>query len=260
MNLEFVRNIRERELSEVVRYLPPSSRAAKLLEVGAGSGWQSKILAEQGWQVSAIDIETSNYVGTEVFHVARYDGVNLPFPDNEFDVVFSSNVLEHVPHVQQLLAETHRVLKPGGVAVHVLPTTTWRWLTSVAHYPALIKLLFSLIITSFRRTSTNENNTQGKLGDQSWGTLIRRALHSGRHGEIGNEITELYHFSRFRWNHEFSVSGWFVEQRHGMGLTYTGYAVFGSWLPFSAREFLSRIFGSACHLYILKKDPPKQTR
>ncbi|MFM2136031.1 MAG: hypothetical protein RL021_1431 [Bacteroidota bacterium] len=50
-----------------------------------------------------------------------YDGRNIPFPDNRFDSVFSSEVFEHVFQPEELLREMHRVLKPGGKLLMTLP-------------------------------------------------------------------------------------------------------------------------------------------
>ncbi len=43
-----------------------------------------------------------------------FDGVSIPFPDAHFDAVYTSDVLGHVQHVNEWLAEVARVLKPGG--------------------------------------------------------------------------------------------------------------------------------------------------
>jgi len=57
----------------------------------------------------------------EVYHAGGYQ---LPFADNSFDYVVSSDVLGHIPFDKKdvLFAEMHRVLKPGGRAVHVIET------------------------------------------------------------------------------------------------------------------------------------------
>ncbi len=48
------------------------------------------------------------------------DALNLPFPDESFDVVIISEVMEHIPDDKGVLAEMVRVLKPGGrIAVTV---------------------------------------------------------------------------------------------------------------------------------------------
>ncbi|HYV26588.1 MAG TPA: class I SAM-dependent methyltransferase [Candidatus Eisenbacteria bacterium] len=40
-----------------------------------------------------------------------------PFADNQFDVVFSSQVIEHLHNTRLFIEESHRVLKPGGTAI-----------------------------------------------------------------------------------------------------------------------------------------------
>lgn len=50
-----------------------------------------------------------------------YDGKKLPFDDNTYDCVLCTQVLEHVPYPQLILAEISRVLKPGGHAILSLP-------------------------------------------------------------------------------------------------------------------------------------------
>lgn len=45
----------------------------------------------------------------------------LSYKDNMFDLVLTSDVLEHVPNVKQALEETFRVLKPGGAHIMSVP-------------------------------------------------------------------------------------------------------------------------------------------
>ena len=50
-----------------------------------------------------------------------YDGVTLPFHDQSYSVIFSSQVLEHSFKPEQLLSECRRVLKPGGTLLLTIP-------------------------------------------------------------------------------------------------------------------------------------------
>jgi len=48
----------------------------------------------------------------------------LPFPDNSFDVVYSSHMLEHTSDYHLSLAEMNRVVRPGGVVIIGVPTAS----------------------------------------------------------------------------------------------------------------------------------------
>jgi SAM-dependent methyltransferase len=82
----------------------------------------------------------SRYVGTDVVPGPLVDRVcpleALDFPDESFDLVLCTQVLEHVRFPEQSLAEIGRVLRPGGHAFvsthgtypfHPHPTDYWRW-------------------------------------------------------------------------------------------------------------------------------------
>ena len=49
------------------------------------------------------------------------DALRLPFPDDTFDRIIASEVLEHVPDDQAALDELFRVLKPGGTLAVTVP-------------------------------------------------------------------------------------------------------------------------------------------
>ncbi len=53
--------------------------------------------------------------------LAQADGGRLPFPDGSFASALSNSVLEHIPHVQQVLIETARVLRPGAPFLFCVP-------------------------------------------------------------------------------------------------------------------------------------------
>ena len=55
------------------------------------------------------------------------DGLQLPFADDSFDVVICSEVLEHIPDFQGVLAEIDRVLKPGGIFAATVPAFFPEW-------------------------------------------------------------------------------------------------------------------------------------
>lgn len=119
-----------RRLMELV--LPP----ARVLEVGCGTGGLSAALALAGFEVVGIDIDGDGVRAcrararrhpetSQEFHVAR--GESLPFPDASFDAVVSNQVCEHVPDRAGLARECHRVLRRGGVTLHMMPNYAFPW-------------------------------------------------------------------------------------------------------------------------------------
>src|SRR5262249_36838215 len=53
--------------------------------------------------------------------MVKMDITDLSYPDGSFDVVLCSHVLEHVTDDRRALSELHRVLKPGGCAIVLVP-------------------------------------------------------------------------------------------------------------------------------------------
>ena len=106
--------------SALARLLPPAP--AKVLEVGAGTGVMSLLLAEVGYSVTATDIsngmldearrKASDRRLAIAFQIA--DAEALPFSDGSFDAVFGRHILWTLPHPDRALSEWHRVLQPGG--------------------------------------------------------------------------------------------------------------------------------------------------
>lgn len=95
----------------------------KVLDVGCGGGFSCEYLAKRGAIVSGID-QSENCIRAARKHAAENHlaidyrhgfAENLPYADQSFDVVVCVDVLEHVSDLRQTIAETHRVLKPGGV-------------------------------------------------------------------------------------------------------------------------------------------------
>lgn len=100
------------------------------LDIGAGNGIASYALAKDGWQVKALEPDSSNLVGIGAIRqlvgesqlsveIVQEFGEKLPFDNQTFDLVFARQVLHHAQNLQQLCNEIYRVLKPGGIFIAV---------------------------------------------------------------------------------------------------------------------------------------------
>ena len=117
---------------QIIEFLKPNP-GERVLDVGSGPGFLALEIGEvvgPSGQVFGIDIsETLLNVAKarsaqQPWVEFRYgDAARLPFPDNYFDIVISTQVLEYVTNVNAVLIEIYRVLRPGGRVV--LVDTDW---------------------------------------------------------------------------------------------------------------------------------------
>lgn len=135
-------------LLENLRLQPPH----RILDLGCGEGrhalaayWFGLAHHVVAVDVNKKDIETARHRRGDFpqpnqqkhCHIFVADGLQLPFPDHSFDAVICSEVLEHIPDYQRMLAEAKRVLAPGGILAISVPRAwperiCW-WLSDAYH-------------------------------------------------------------------------------------------------------------------------------
>jgi len=136
--------IRDNEWNEIKGFIP---RDSKFLDVGCGAGYAIfKAKKDYNCSVFGIDPEPGDHgVGRFIFNFNKNNininkGVseNIEFNDKEFEVVYSSHVLEHVENEVKSLKEMKRVLKDDGILIIGMPTATM----------ALTNLISQIIFTT----------------------------------------------------------------------------------------------------------------
>lgn len=251
-SIDFLHRLRQYELELVAQLLVPGAR---VLEVGAGTGFQARELQSRGFNVTAIDVRQSNYTEERVFPVIDYDGKTFPVADRSIDVVFSSNVLEHILNLDTFHRETRRVLRPGGYCIHLMPTGAWRFWTTLTGWadilPASCPQLRGLLPWPLDRATPRRVASAGIRLIRAVGARVIPL----RHGERGTALTELWTFSRAHWVRHFIATDFEIISATPTGLFYTGYMFLGSHLRFERRIKLSRWLGSACVVYRVRPKP-----
>ena len=248
--------IRLAELARIQTLLKRvATPGARILEVGAGTGWQARALAASGYDVAAIDIPQSNHSHARIWPIVNFDGRLIPFSDASFDIVYSSNVLEHVPDLPTLNREMQRVLRPGGMAMHYVPTAAWRLWSLLAFYPALGRDAWRRLgrhSPALARHVTAVPMPPATVAARPlWRKLTHRVVPHA-HGAMGSALGELKRFSRGAWNRYFIAAGWTISHYEVNGLCLSGDMLLGSALSLAWRQRLARSLGSTAHLYLLK--------
>ena len=168
---------------------------APIYDVGCGDGHFASLTFDK-----KIDVGLDPWHGPihEAKHYGAYrglveaDGAKSPFPNNHFASAISNSVLEHIPHLDSVLIETARVLKPGAPFYFCVPNPRY-----------LSELSISRVL--------------GK-GYTEWFRRISRVYHADN-PDVWEARLERAGFTLERWWHYFSPSAMRVlEWGHYFGV------------------------------------------
>jgi ubiquinone/menaquinone biosynthesis C-methylase UbiE len=95
------------------------NKSINVLDLGCGVGNSIDLFKDISPHINWFGVDVENSPEGKLCKItdgnfSTYNGVNLPYDDNFFDFVYSSQVLEHVRYPDALLKDVFRVLKPGG--------------------------------------------------------------------------------------------------------------------------------------------------
>jgi SAM-dependent methyltransferase len=121
----------------------PITSDSIILDFGCGDGHRVYQLHDAGYK-NAYGFNKGDYLKMENPVTLRQDthrewfrfstDGRIPFPDATFDLIISDQVFEHVLAQEKAFREIHRVLKPYGVSIHVIPAK-WRLIEPHIHVP-----------------------------------------------------------------------------------------------------------------------------
>jgi ubiquinone/menaquinone biosynthesis C-methylase UbiE len=236
-------------------------RNKQVLEIGLGQGADSMQLINRGAIYHGIDLtEESVRRVKERFalfnkpyqQVQVANAEQIPYADNSFDIVYSHGVIHHSPNIEKIVAEIHRVLKPGGQAVIMLyHKSSYNYHISIRilrrvglllllPFPFLAKLVSKLTGESVERI--NRHKYHFKREGMSY-FKMKHFIHRSTDGpdnvyaSVWTSDTAKKLFGAFK---NITTSVHFLNERHLMGVQHI--------LPGSLKRSMSHKYG--WHLWI----------
>lgn len=104
----------------------------KVLDLGCNVGYGSEILSKTAKHVYGVDVSENAILAAKEKYgdlgisFDRVDGENLPFADDEFDMIISCQVIEHVVDYDKYINEIKRVLSSNGLVIFTTPNSLIR--------------------------------------------------------------------------------------------------------------------------------------
>ena len=176
---------------------------APTLDVGCGDGHFATVTFERQLAVGLDPWEGPIREAAErggYRSLVRADGGRMPLPDGYFASAVSNSVLEHIPHVEAVLAETARALKPGAPFLFCVPND--RFLGSLSVSNILDRIELRSLGDAYRRFFDRISRHQHCDPPEVWQKRLT---------EAGFEIEQWWHYLPPKALHV-------VEWRHYFGL------------------------------------------
>ena len=214
----YLRGLRRREI-ELIFGRCPRNAFPQGLELGAGDGFQSTVLAPYVGQLVATDfrpqITRRSARPNITFATCDAERVDEQFAPASFDLIFSSNMMEHLPYPARALAGMRVVLRDDGIAAHVIPSPFWKACHLAGFYPDAV--LARLNRLAQRRQAQPPQDADGA---DAWDNnpksaaaprpYLARLLWPAAHGASGRNLAEFRLFSRGYWTAQFEAAGFRV--------------------------------------------------
>lgn len=132
--------------------------------------------------------------------VLQGSGADIPFPDQSFNSAISNSVLEHIPELDPVLKEVHRILKPGSLFVFCVPNHQFLGTLSISNFCDRVGLkgLGNAYRSFFNRISRHYHCDS----PEEWKDRLDRA---------GFDVVEWWHyfspgaFHVLEWGHYFGL-------------------------------------------------------
>src|SRR5688572_10913970 len=195
--------------------LPHVRAGARVVDVGAGEGYFSKMVGDRVASELGRTPESALAACDLLPDFFRYSGVRcdpinpdgtLPYPDGAFDVACSLEVIEHIKDQFSFTRELYRVVRPGGVAIVSTP--------NVLNLNSRVRYLhsgFTVLFDPLLLSSDAPRHTAGHVNPVPYYYLAYQLRRAGF-----RSVTA--HYDRFKTSARALLAAWgpFIGVAHGL--------------------------------------------
>ena len=128
---EYWLGIMHRRYPEYVKLLQRYKSSGVLLDIGCGFAnvWYEEYIKPRGYRYYCTDMgqdvinHMTSVLSSRGNETCAKQGTleNIPWPDQMFDIVYASHILEHSTDIGKAFSEIKRVLKPDGILLFAVP-------------------------------------------------------------------------------------------------------------------------------------------
>jgi SAM-dependent methyltransferase len=175
------------ERRHLLRRMVRGTAPGVALDIGAAGGGNTRVLRDLGWQAIPVEYgpEGAAVASQRGLPAVRADATRLPIAEQSVDAAVAFDVLEHIEDDVRAVAETYRVLRPGGLFLVAVPVDMRLW---SAHDEAVGH------VRRYDRTDLVRLITDGGFAVtdvRSWNVLLRPALALRRRSSTGSDLDEV---------------------------------------------------------------------
>ncbi len=194
--------VRHKEIETIFRIVPKRF-FDNVLELGAGDGVQSRLISKYSTKLLSTDLNQERLIQQYDPRIDYdiCDAENLKYASDHFDLIYSSNLLEHLPNPKKAILEMKRVMKDSGLMIHVVPNRFWKILHLGLFYPHKMLTLIEFALFGDKNSSKSMNNNL--KSNRSSSSLLGRRLWPKTHGEYSGHIEEFISMGKPFWLQQF---------------------------------------------------------
>jgi ubiquinone/menaquinone biosynthesis C-methylase UbiE len=258
----YLMNIRSQEINIAFKNFE-AKNFKQGLELGAGNGFQSTLLVNFCDQLVATELNEARLLKRKIpnveYIICDAEKIDTYFEEKKFDLVFSSNMFEHLSDPENALFGIQKILKDDGMVILLMPSVFWKFCHLFLYYPVkivnTIKRKLFKEKTYSKEVGTNSNDdTSDNLGNNLKEKPYQRSyfldliLWPVPHGVSKSNLEEFSKFKKSNWINMFNRCGFKIIDIKRGPIT-SGYGLHFNRI----RKFLWYLGFTSEYIYFLKK-------